>query len=234
MFASLAIVLSLLSPLLSGVADGCPDYQIIGARGSGQAGYGTQVGGVVDDVEGTLIGAGYNVESIALDYPAISLVDSFGLALFTGEYDASVDKGVAALSARLDTAANVCPGTGIILVGYSQGAQVIKRTMAERPPVDRIVSVVLLGDPTRDILQSGLVRLGAPFIESEGSLGGFPIPDQIRPLTVDVCAVDDSVCSNAGLNFSGHIDGYNDAYDSIGPYVEARFAEFAPRYRRYL
>ena len=234
MLASLALVLSLLSPLLGGAADGCPDYQIIGARGSGQAGFGTQVGGVVEDLEETLARAGYDVESIPLDYPAISLVDSFGLALFTGEYDASVDKGVTALAARLDTAANVCPGTGIILVGYSQGAQVVKRTMADRPPVDRIVSVVLLGDPTRDILQSGLVRLGAPFIESEGSLGGFPIPDQIRPLTVDICAVDDSVCSNSGFSFSGHIEGYDDAYESIGPYVEARFAEFAPRYRRFL
>ncbi len=234
MIPALALIVALLSPFQIATPANCPDVLVIGARGSGQTGYGEQVGGVVRGIVSDVGRAGLTVKDVSLDYPAISLADSFGLALFTGEYDRSVDTGVAALTAELDALRTACPTSRVVLVGYSQGAQVIKKTMLARPPVDRVESVILLGDPTRDTVQTGLFRLGDKAIVNPGSLGAVNIASHIRPLAIDVCAVNDAVCSGSGLNFQGHLDGYADTYSEIGPLLSARLADLALRYRRFV
>ena len=231
MIPALALVLALLTPFQTANVEGCPDIRVVGARGSGQLGYGEQVGGIVKGVVSDAERSGLDVDEVVLDYPAISLADSFGLALFTGEYDRSVETGVGALAAELDAVRSECPGTRVVLVGYSQGAQVIKRTMLDRPPVDRIEAVILLGDPTRDILQMGLSRLGDLTTDAPGSLGAVDIASHIRPLAIDVCAFNDSVCSGAGINFQGHLEGYADTYSEVGPLLARRLGELALRTR---
>jgi pimeloyl-ACP methyl ester carboxylesterase len=216
------LVVALVFPASSVASDGCADLQVIGIRGSGQpAGYGAQVGPVVEAVERVASATGRSVDSVALEYPALSLADSFGLALFTGEYDASVRAGADALVAEIGDIATACPGTRFVLVGYSQGAQVIKAALADAPPTERIGGVVLLADPTRDPDQRGIIRLGDPTAERAGAFGAVPLPDHLRSVAVDVCAAGDGVCERGRRDLLAHTEGYADAPAAVVPWLVA-------------
>lgn len=218
---ALALVLALLSPPASAV-NPCVDLHIVGVRGSGQSvGYGDQTGGVVDALETALIGRGFSVTSKPLDYPAISVSDSLGLVLLTGAYDASVSAGADALRATLDATEPACPSTEFVLVGYSQGAQVIKNTLANVQPSVRIAGVVLLADPTRDATQRGIVRLGDPLAERDGAFGAIALPHHVSAVAVDVCAAGDGVCERGRQGFTAHVDGYDTAPELVVPVVLA-------------
>lgn len=221
MVTALALVLALLSPPASAV-DPCVDVHIVGVRGSGQsAGYGDQAAGVVSAIEAALIGRGFSVTSEPLDYPAISVSDSLGLVLLTGAYDASVSTGAESLRVTLDATQPVCPSTEFVLVGYSQGAQVIKKTLAGVQPTVRIAGVVLLADPTRDATQRGIVRLGDPSAERDGAFGAIALPHHVSAVAVDVCAAGDGVCERGRQSFAAHVDGYDTTPELVVPVVLA-------------
>jgi cutinase len=212
----LALVISLLIPAQIAGISGCEDAHIIGVRGSGQTNYGEQVGTVVTETATSIRQTGRTVADHALDYPAISISDSFGLVLLNGDYDRSVKAGVDSLLSELDAIRDECPFTQIILIGYSQGSQVIKTAMEDRSPIDRIASVVLLADPTRETTQPGVVRLGSEGDRS-GAFGSIMLPDHLRTVAIDVCAVGDGVCGRGG--FLSHIEGYADFVEPIVRYV---------------
>ena len=221
----LAPILSLVAVLLfpvPTVADGCPDVTIVGVAGSGQSGFGTQVEGVVDAIAASATAEGLFVESEALDYPAISVSDSLGLVLFTGEYAESVESGVSELRRLLSALAADCPSTEPVIVGYSQGAEVIKRAFVGDPAPSGSGSIVLLADPTRDPDQAGVLRLGDPAAERPGAFGAVSIPSAIRPLVIDVCAPGDGVCERGRVDFAAHTDGYEEAPSEVAPIVVAR------------
>ena len=231
--AALMLVVSLVFPAPVR-SDGCPDVQVIGIRGSGQpAGFGAQVGPVVEAVERALAATGRSVDSAALEYPALSLADSFGLALFTGEYDASVRAGADALLAEFADVALACPGTRFVVIGYSQGAQVAKAALADAVPSQRIAAVVLLADPTRDPAQPGIVRLGDPAGLRPGAFGAVPLPDHLRSVAIDVCAPGDGVCERGRTALLAHTEGYADAPDTVVPWLVAELddAVVGPRLR---
>jgi hypothetical protein len=226
----LAVVMSLLSPFGFGVEEGCPFVEIIGVRGSGQTGFGEQVLGVVDAVSADVSAMGLSVSKESIDYPAVSISDNFGLALFNGDYNRSVATGAENLVGVLDDLASRCQSTVIVLTGYSQGAQVIKAAMANRPPVDRIGLVVLLADPSRQPLQLGVRRFGN--VDGTGALGSEPLAEQIRPMTIDVCAPTDAVCSGTGLDFGSHINGYGklsaEVLDAVSAILGRTYLRFRP------
>ena len=210
-----SLVLALLAPVAP-VVEPCVDVQVIGARGSGQApGFGEQVAPVVEVVETTLAVTGRSVDAVPLAYPALSLADSFGLALFTGEYEASVRSGADALLALMAETASVCPTTEFVLIGYSQGAQAIKAALEDQAPGPRIAGVVLLADPTRDHEQAGIVRLGDPTVERPGAFGAVALPDHVRAVTIDVCAAGDGVCERGRSGLAAHTRGYDDAGEAV-------------------
>ncbi len=209
MIATLMLVAALLVPVSTG-SDECPDVQVIGVRGSGQSEYGEQVRGVVDVLVGRLTATGRSVSEAPLEYPAISVSDSFGLVLLNGGYDASVARGVEALRAVMSETNRTCGRTGIVLVGYSQGSQVIKQAVERFAPNVRITAVALLADPTRDPAQPGVWRLGDPSGEHGGSFGSLALPERLRPITVDVCAAGDWVCERGRFAFRAHTDGYTE------------------------
>jgi len=220
-FTVLALLLALLSPPAS-ATDQCVDVHIIGIRGSGQAaGYGDQAAGVVDGLEAALMGRGISVTAEPLEYPAISVSDSLGLVLLTGAYDASVGAGTDALRGALAATDSLCPSTEFVLVGYSQGAQVIKRALADIPPSVPIAGVILLADPTRDAAQRGIVRLGDPVAERDGAFGAIALPHHVSAVAVDVCAAGDGVCERGRQSFTAHVDGYGTAPELVVPYVLA-------------
>jgi cutinase len=211
-----ALIVALLIPVQHADVVGCEDVYVIGVRGSGQTGYGDQVGTVVVDTVANVRQTGLSAGDHSLDYPAISIADSFGLALLNGDYTRSVAAGADRLLSDLDAIREQCPLTQIVLVGYSQGAQVIKMAMEDRPPIDRITAVVLLADPTREVLQRGILRLGAA-LDGSGAFGSISLPDHLRTVTVDACAVGDGICGNGG--FLSHIDGYEELADSVVQYI---------------
>jgi acetylxylan esterase len=89
---------------------------VIGARGSDEdAGFGSTAP-VVTSVLAAIPGSG----SIALDYPA---------SVFDPIYPDSVSDGVDALVSLIEGYANSCSGK-IVLVGFSQGANVITDALA--------------------------------------------------------------------------------------------------------
>jgi pimeloyl-ACP methyl ester carboxylesterase len=202
---------------------------IIGARGSGQTGYGDQVGAVVYKTATSVRESGRTTVAHSLDYPAISISDSFGLVLLNGDYNRSVEAGAEALRSDLDSIRAECPQTQIILIGYSQGSQVIKTAMEDRPPIDRIASVVLLADPTREISQLGILRLG-PLLEGGGAFGSIKLPDHLRTVTVDICAEGDGVCGTGG--FLSHIDGYANLSEAIVRHILNELGEPLLRFYR--
>lgn len=209
MIATLMLVAALLVPSL-GPPAGCSDVLVIGVRGSGQTGYGQQVGGTVGAFVDAIASTGRMVSDVALEYPAISVSDSFGLVLLNGEYDASVRRGVEALRAELAGETVRCGRTDIVLIGYSQGAQVIKQALSGSLPDGRIAAVVLLADPTRDPSQPGVFRIGGSLSERGGSFGKLVLPEYLRPVTVDVCARGDAVCERGGFAIGAHTNGYGD------------------------
>jgi cutinase len=209
MIATLMLVAALLVPSV-GQPAGCSDVLIIGVRGSGQTGYGLQVGGTVDALVDAIASSGRSVSDVALEYPAISVSDSFGLVLLNGEYDASVRSGVDALRVALAAETVNCRRTDIVLIGYSQGAQVIKQALSGSVPRIRIAAVVLLADPTRDPSQPGVSRLGGSSTERGGSFGRVALAEYLRPVTVDVCAEGDVVCERGRFAIGVHTSGYDD------------------------
>jgi hypothetical protein len=93
-------------------------------------------------------------------YPAVGVFgwkpgdDINGLGAFLhdssiGHYHSSVDEGRSDLHAIIKKDASECPATSLILVGYSQGAEVAGDTYQELSPSlqNHVGAVVLFGDP---------------------------------------------------------------------------------------
>ncbi|RDW80912.1 acetylxylan esterase [Coleophoma crateriformis] len=98
-------------------ARACPNVHVFGARETtASAGLGS-AGTVVNLILAAYSGA----TSEAIDYPAAGGTNS--------AYAASVVAGVKAVTSQVTTYAQQCPSTQIVLVGYSQGAQIIDDAM---------------------------------------------------------------------------------------------------------
>jgi hypothetical protein len=171
-------------------ASGCADIETIGIRGTTER----QGGGIV---AGPLASAlqdqlDQTVQTHDLVYPA-----SF-------DYQRSKAQGVTALRAELSKTASACPGTQFVLIGYSQGADVIGDTLQSGnvPAADQIGAVAMFGDPafnSREPFVTGSFRAGTNgiFPRRTGALGGFS--DRI----VSFCNRDDTFCQR-GAQGTGH------------------------------
>ncbi|MCW6006450.1 fibronectin type III domain-containing protein [Micromonospora sp. CPCC 205371] len=176
---AIAVVLLVVGALLSvpvrkATADvPCPNYLLLGSRGSGQAPPGTE--GDLNDGLGqevaqfrnefqALLPAGRTFGVKANTYKAVAVSGKSQYNkewwlwnLFTARwaipspYHMSVAEGMGWLAAEVDEAINLCAssGTRILLAGYSQGAQVTGNayqalSAAQR---DHVWGVVLIADP---------------------------------------------------------------------------------------
>jgi len=116
---------------------------VIGARGTDEdAGFGSTAS-VVTSLVAAIPGSG----SIALDYPA---------AYLDPLYPDSVTDGINALISLIESYVDACSGK-IVLVGFSQGANVITDTLAggvDKPTpinpsyVEHISAIAVFGDPS--------------------------------------------------------------------------------------
>jgi hypothetical protein len=145
----------------------CPDFEFIGARGSGEdngipaktrytaANPTLGMGGPVSDtflrVSATAAANGVTITPYAVPYPAIGIDAISGDALVSGDlsaYSKSVELGAHAAAAELERVSRSCPDTGVVMSGYSQGAQAMVAAVLSAPASARksIVAAVFFGN----------------------------------------------------------------------------------------
>ncbi|MDD7965248.1 cutinase family protein [Actinomycetospora lemnae] len=164
----------------------CRDVTLFAVNGSGAAG-GETLAALTEPLVGQV---GNRLAVVAVPGPEV------------GEsYAASEQQAVTALADQVAAQLAGCPGSRVMLFGYSQGAQVAGDVAARigsgqeaRVPADRVVAVGLFGDPARD----PSVRTVPDGVDGQGVLpareGGF---GSLASRTIQVCAPGDPVCSTA-------------------------------------
>ncbi|MGD9619905.1 MAG: cutinase family protein [Mycolicibacterium sp.] len=169
-------------------AQGCPDIEVVFARGTDEPpGLGRVGGAFVDSLRGQV--GGRSVGAYAVNYPA-----TFDfLAAAGGANDAS---------AHVQYMMANCPATRLVLGGYSQGAAVIDIIAAVPFPAvgfnnplpanapDFVAAIAVFGNPTSKV---GLPLTASPVWGSR---------------SIDLCTLNDPVCSDgddipAHSNYAG-------------------------------
>jgi cutinase len=164
-------------------ADDCPDIEVVFARGTNEApGLGLPGGAFVDSLRSKV--GGRSVGAYAVNYPATY---DF-LAAANGANDAS---------AHIQYMMNTCPGTKLVLGGYSQGAGVVDVIAAVPIPAigfdnplppntpDFVAALVAFGNPS--------AKVGLP-LTSSAVWGGR---------SIDLCNGGDPICG-PGDNVAAH------------------------------
>ncbi|KAK6348060.1 hypothetical protein TWF718_005879 [Orbilia javanica] len=223
MFSSFLLLSSLLAisqaippPPIDPCAPYCADVYIISCRATLEVQGEGQIGQIAEYVQSASM---QTVERVALEYPAI-----------LEGYAQSAATGAEALKQLVSKQAKECPNQKIVLMGYSQGAQVVGDAisgggygqMGELIPgmpkelVDRITAIVLMGDPRHMACEEyhhGTAR-------KEDGDGVFPrSPEQMEILNShkdkisSYCNRKDALCAVRGRgNLGGH-------YDTISMFV---------------
>ncbi|KAJ4415846.1 hypothetical protein N0V82_007106 [Gnomoniopsis sp. IMI 355080] len=184
----------------SACVTGSAVHMIIARASTEQPGPGI-IGAVATQVVQKLPGS----DMIAVDYPA-TLTD----------YANSEASGVAAMTTLLTDYASRCPDSKVVMMGYSQGAQVaadvlcgtndgtlFKSTAAVNSSVlDKVTAVVLMGDPSKAMNES--------FINGTSTKNGiFPrqsVQDcsAIEERMVSYCNANDTFC-DSGSSIQVHL-----------------------------
>ncbi|MBT0568257.1 cutinase family protein [Williamsia sp. CHRR-6] len=206
LLAAATVLVALITTLVIGgtgtaSARGCPDVEVIFARGTAEPGAPLGVTGAsfVAAVRGAL--PGRSVNAYAVNYAASSnFRDRIGLAR-------SVTKGVIDAQNRITFMASACSRTRLVLGGYSQGAIVAAYATSSQvtlppsytflaPPVlpaavaPRVAAVALFAVPsTRFLADAGAPRY---------------VPSPLyRNRTVRFCIPGDNICNGARLALPG-------------------------------
>lgn len=156
----------------------CPAVQVVFARGTGEPdGMGRVGQAFVDSLRAQVVDK--SVTAYAVDYPA------------TRDFVRALD-GANDAAAFIGNVATACPGTALVLGGYSQGAAIIDLITAPaqslfgfaRPmPADiapHVAAVAVFGNPSN--------RIGGGPLTAISPLYGYK--------TIDLCNGGDPMCSN--------------------------------------
>ncbi|KAG6829501.1 hypothetical protein H0H87_011234 [Tephrocybe sp. NHM501043] len=190
LLATLVIfVLSVSATPIAGPATGCSAVHVITARASTEAPGEGIIGTVVSDV---VAGSGQTVSREAIAYPA-TLTD----------YLESESSGVIAMKSRLAATASSCPDTKIVLMGYSQGAQVSGDVLASNASgSNKVVAAILMGDPGHirgESFQKGTAnQLNGLFPRAPGALNTF------ASVINSFCDIGDPFCAG-GSDLAVHL-----------------------------
>lgn len=170
---------------------GCPQVEAIAVRASTEPQGGGSISGPM--VQAVQSQSRQTVRTYNLVYPAT-----------LNNYSSSVRQGVSALQTRLRSTSSSCSSTAFVLVGYSQGSQVIADTLDTTPVpgASQVRAVVLHGDPTfngSEAYDTGGYRPGRNgiFPRARGALADFA--STIR----SVCHATDNFCQS-GASGNGH------------------------------
>jgi len=183
--ATLAATLAatVLAPLPTATADDCPDVDLTFARGTGEAPGMGRVGSALAAALQPLLG-GRSLGLYPVNYPA-----SINF-LTTG-------RGADDARGHIAWMTENCPGTHLVLGGFSQGASVVSMLAGVPPVGDRIGSIG--SAPPLDPGLAGNIAAVAVF----GNLGdrfGTPLSTtgQFAGRAIELCSQGDPVCSDGG------------------------------------
>ncbi|KAK8874993.1 acetylxylan esterase [Apiospora arundinis] len=172
----------------------CPNIFVFGARETtAPKGFGT-AGGLVQQVQNAFPGT----QTQAIDYPACGGQASCGGV----QYDASAQQGTTAVISAVNSLNQRCPNTQIVMVGYSQGGQIMDNALCgglgqtlTGTALAAVKVAIFMGDPHN---QNGL-----PFNVGTCKAGGFaarPAGFQCAPyntkLIQSYCDAADPFCCN--------------------------------------
>ncbi|OAN40736.1 cutinase [Mycolicibacterium iranicum] len=163
---------------------GCPDVEVVFARGTTEApGLGAMGQAFVDDLQTKL--GNKSVRVYAVDYPA------------SPDFPTAI-QGITDASTHVQEIATNCPETKLVLGGYSQGAAVMGFVTTELIPdgvsasevpqpmpadiANHVAAVTLLGTPSErfmGVIQQPPVKIGTLY----------------QPKTIELCVPNDFVCS---------------------------------------
>ncbi|HEY9263993.1 MAG TPA: cutinase family protein [Mycobacterium sp.] len=169
------------------VAQPCPDVEVVFARGTGEPPGVGRVGQALADALIPQLG-GRTVGTYGVNYPA--------------SYDfLNTAVGAADATGRIAFMAQQCPGTRIVLGGYSQGAAVVDM-LAGVPPLGNKVGNIGSAPPLPGGLSGSVAavtvfgnpatKFGNP-VSAAGSFAGKAI---------DLCADGDPICSDGRNPFA--------------------------------
>ncbi|KAK8087877.1 hypothetical protein PG997_002838 [Apiospora hydei] len=172
----------------------CPNIFVFGARETtAPKGFGT-AGGLVQQVQSAFPGT----QTQAIDYPACGGQQSCGGV----QYDQSASQGTTAVLNAVNSLNQRCPNTQIVLVGYSQGGQIMDNALCggqgqtlTGTALSAVKAAIFMGDPHN---QNGL-----PYNVGTCKAGGFaarPQGFQCAPydtkLIQSYCDAADPFCCN--------------------------------------
>jgi cutinase len=190
-------------------ARGCPDVEMVFARGTGEPPGVGPTGQAFADSLRPRVGA-RSFEVYPVNYPA------------SDQWDTGID-GIRDAGAHVISTANSCPDTKMVLGGYSQGAAVMGFvTSAAIPDGVDPATVPKPLEPQVANHVAAVVLFGTPNVRAMNFLGEPPvvIGPTYQEKTIKVCVPEDPVCSD-GLNFAAH-----DTYAGDGAMIDkgAKFA----------
>jgi hypothetical protein len=196
-------------PAADAAAAGCPDVEVVFARGTAEPpGVGWMGQQFIDALRWRVGGRPVGVYPV--NFPAVP------------EFAPTV-AGVADAAGHITEMAAGCPDTALVLGGYSRGAALIGYLTAPAPAADgfppplppetagHVAAVALLGRPSAEFLNS----LGAP---------PLAVGPAFAAKTIELCAPGDPVCSG-GADGNAHA-----AYAANG--MTAQAADFTAEHLR--
>lgn len=180
---------------------GCATYTVLGARGSTQ-----------DATKNYGVGTEIRVTAVALAARLHHSAPSTTTRIVPINYDASASATSAAYLQHVADGAELaesqikklgqrCPNTRFVLMGFSQGAQVVHATALDLPDslAQRVGAVAMIADPRRnpdDAIVQWTYGTPAP---RAGRLGaGTPIGANLRQVSISFCATGDEICNGSG------------------------------------
>ncbi|MFF4798855.1 cutinase family protein [Streptomyces sp. NPDC001351] len=182
----------------------CSDIDVVAARGTFEPG---TLGAIVGDPVYSALQkklTGKNLTSYRVNYPAdLSLT--------------SAAQGNADLVNHVNSQAAACPNQRFVLVGYSQGANVVDNSIgissdgavvgspivATIPATlePRVAAVLLFGNPIRAL--------------------GKSVTGTYQSRTIDFCAKGDPICENGGTDVLAHL-GYSSDADAAAAFATTK------------
>ena len=197
------------TPTTASSGSGCPAYGVVDSRGSGEPEGKLSPPGAAVLAELQARHPGERAAGFWDPYPAVGLTDNprewanaLGAALHIGPlgaYHGSVVDGERWLRDFIPRELRTCPAIKLILVGYSQGAQVtgdVYQRNVTRAEKRNIVAVLLFGDPYFN-RNDGRADRGSYDHHRSGALGKRPTFGG-DPRVESVCHHHDPVCQASG------------------------------------
>jgi cutinase len=181
-------------------ADACTSVDVVVARGTSEPGtLGTIVGDPVYAALQTAL-AGVTTSSYPVNYPA-SLNEP-----------SSVQQGNADLVNHVTSQAAACPGQRFILVGYSQGANVVDNSLGISSAGALVGGSIVATIPAAIQPQIAAVLLFGNPIRAQGE----SVTGVYASRTDDFCATGDPVCQAGGTDVLAHLSYGSDASAAAG------------------